>query len=144
MSRQCVQMDVEFNAPVEQVFAVLSDHEALGKVLGADFTRIRDGQEHVNGVGSVRRIGGPPLMSFEETVTAFEPNRLVEYTVSRGSPIKNHLGRMVFSEHAGKTHLHYTIEFEPRLPLPFSGLLIATGLKRMMLRGLRRFARQYN
>ena len=49
MSSQFIQMNVEFNAPVETVFATLSDHEAMGKVLNAKVKRIKDGQDDVNG-----------------------------------------------------------------------------------------------
>ena len=144
MSSQFIQMNVEFNAPVETVFATLSDHEAMGKVLNAKVKRIKDGQDDVNGIGSVRRITPVPLADFEETVTAFEPNKLVEYTITKGSPLKNHLGRMVFSENGGKTHLHYTIQFEPKVPVPFSGLVVKSVLEKVILRGLHKLAKQYH
>lgn len=143
MSSQFIQMNVEFNTPVENVFAVLSDHEAMGKVLGAKVKRVKDGEGNVNGVGSVRRLTPAPFADFEETVTAFEPNRLVEYTITKGSPLKNHLGRMVFSESDGKTHLHYTIQFEPKLPIPLSGLLVKAILEKVILSGLHKLAKQY-
>ena len=144
MSSQFIQMNVEFNAPVETVFATLSDHEAMGKVLNAKVKRIKDGQDDVNGIGSVRRITPVPLADFEETVTAFEPNKLVEYTIPKGSPLKNHLGRMVFSENGGKTHLHYTIQFEPKVPVPLSGLVVKSVLEKVILRGLHKLAKQYH
>ncbi len=143
MSTQFIQMNVEFNAPVEKVFAILSDHEAMGKTLGANIKRVQDGEGNVNGVGSVRKLTLLPFVSFEETVTAFEQNRLVEYTVTKGSPLKNHLGRMVFSETDGKTHLHYTIQFDPKLPIPLSGLLLKTILEKAILTGLHKLAKQY-
>ncbi|AUM15043.1 hypothetical protein Kalk_20055 [Ketobacter alkanivorans] len=136
-------MNVEFNAPVETVFATLSDHEAMGQVLNAKVKRIKDGQGSVNGIGSVRRITPVPMADFEETVTAFEPNKLVEYTITKGSPLKNHLGRMVFSESNGKTQLHYTIQFEPKLPIPLSGLIVKTALEKVILGGLHKLARTY-
>ena len=144
MSSQFIQMNVEFNAPVETVFATLSDHEAMGKVLNAKVKRIKDGQDDVNGIGSVRRITPVPLADFEETVTAFEPNKLVEYTIPKGSPLKNHLGRMVVSENGGKTHLHYTIQFEPKVPVPLSGLVVKSVLEKVILRGLHKLAKQYH
>ncbi|HEX4938913.1 MAG TPA: SRPBCC family protein, partial [Candidatus Kapabacteria bacterium] len=132
-----------FNAPVSEVFAQLSDHEKMGEVLGAKVKRVKDGKGNVNGVGSVRRITPVPLADFEETVTAFEPNKLIEYTVTKGSPIKNHLGRMVFSESNGKTHLHYTIQFDMKLPIPLSGLLMKTILEKLILSGLQKFGKRY-
>lgn len=143
MSSQYLQMNVEFNAPVDTVFGELSDHENMGKVLGAKIKRVKNGDDNINGVGSVRRITPVPLAGFEETVTAFEPNKLIEYTITKGSPLKNHLGRMVFSEHNGKTRLHYTIQFEPRLPVPLAGMIIKTALEKVILSGLHRVAAQY-
>jgi len=143
MASQFIQMNVTFNAPVSEVFAQLSDHEKMGEVLGAKVKRVKDGKGNVNGVGSVRRITPVPLADFEETVTAFEPNKLIEYTVTKGSPIKNHLGRMVFSESNGKTHLHYTIQFDMKLPIPLSGLLMKTILEKLILSGLQKFGKRY-
>jgi len=141
MSQQYIQMNVEFNAPVATMFSILSDHESLGPVLGAKIKRIKNGQGNVNGVGSVRKIMPLPLAGFEETVTRFEPDKLIEYTITKGSPMKNHLGKMVFSEKDGRTYLHYTIQFESKIP--FAGFLIKVGLETTILRGLRKLARRY-
>ena len=143
MASQFIQMNVSFNAPVSEVFAQLSDREKMGAVLGAKVKRVKDGKGNVNGVGSVRRITPLPLADFEETVTAFEPNKLIEYTVTKGSPLKNHLGRMVFSESNGKTQLHYTIQFDMKLPIPLSGLLLKTILEKLILGGLQKFGKRY-
>lgn len=143
MASQYIQMNVSFNAPVETVFNELSDHEKMGKILSAKVKRVKDGQDFVNGLGSVRRITPVPLGDFEETVTAFEPNKLIEYTVTKGSPIKNHLGRMVFSENNGKTQLHYTIQFDMKLGLPFAGLILKTVLEKVILGGLHKLAKSY-
>jgi uncharacterized protein YndB with AHSA1/START domain len=142
MASQFVQMNVTFNAPVSTVFAELSDHEKMGKVLGAKVKRVKDGKGDVNGLGSVRRITPVPLADFEETVTAFEPNKLIEYTVTKGSPIKNHLGRMVFSESGGRTYLHYTIQFDTKLPIPLAGMLLKTTLEKIILSGLHKLSKR--
>ena len=143
MASQYIQMNVSFNAPVETVFNELSDHEKMGKILSAKVKRVKDGKDFVNGLGSVRRITPVPLGGFEETVTTFEPNKLIEYTVTKGSPIKNHLGRMVFSENNGKTQLHYTIQFDMKLGLPFAGLILKTVLEKVILGGLHKLAKSY-
>lgn len=143
MAKNFIQMNETFNAPASTVFAELSDHEKMGKVLGAKVKRIKDGKGHVNGIGSVRRLTPVPLADFEETVTGFEPNKLIEYTVTKGSPIKNHLGRMVFSESNGKTHLHYTIQFDMKLGIPFTGFLLKTVLEKVISSGLHKLAKSY-
>lgn len=143
MAKNFIQMNVTFNAPVETVFAELSDHEKMGKILGAKVKRVKDGKGSVNGIGSVRRITPVPLADFEETVTGFEPNKLVEYTITKGSPLKNHLGRMVFSETNGKTHLHYTIQFDMKLGIPFTGFLLKNALEKIISGGLHKLAKSY-
>ena len=143
MAKNFIQMNETFNAPVSTVFAELSDHEKMGKVLGAKVKRVKDGKGNVNGIGSVRRLTPVPLADFEETVTGFEPNKLIEYTVTKGSPIKNHLGRMVFSESNGKTHLHYTIQFDMKLGIPFTGFLLKTVLEKVISSGLHKLAKSY-
>ena len=143
MAKNYIQMNATFNAPVATVFAELSDHNKMGKILGAKVKRIKDGKGDVNGIGSVRRITPVPLADFEETVTGFEPNKLVEYTVTKGSPIKNHLGRMVFSEDNGKTKLHYTIQFDMKLGIPFTGFILKSVLETVINSGLQKLAKSY-
>lgn len=147
MAKNYIQMNVAFNAPVATVFAELSDHEKMGAVLGANIKRVKDGKDSINGVGSVRRISlAPlplPLTCIEETVTGFEPGKLIEYTVSKGGPLKNHLGRLVFSESNGKTHLHYTIQFDMKVGIPFTGFLLKTVLEKVVSSGLHKLADQY-
>lgn len=127
--------------PVSRVFVELGDHENLGRILGAPMTRVVDGTGAggKNGVGSVRRVG-PPVVGFEETVTACETDALIEYRVSKGGPIKNHLGRMVFSATPNGSHLHYVITFEPKVPGtgPFLKKLLGGAAQA----GLRRYARK--
>ena len=117
MSKHQVKFEQFFAVPREKVFAYFSDHEKFGKVLGIRCRRIRDGADtrDVNGLGSVReiRMAG---MKFEETITKFESPIVIEYQVTRGSPIKNHLGRLVFTDEPGGTHLTYTISFDPKIP----------------------------
>lgn len=120
MSRQHIEIRQSFNASVETIFNILSDHESFGKVMAKKVRRIVDSQEeNKNGVGSVRRVSSFPVPAFEETVITFEPNSLMEYVVSKGSPIKNHKGRMEFSGEGDKTVLCYFIDFEPKRPFMF-------------------------
>lgn len=140
---QEIYIEKTFNAPVAKVFAELSDHEKLSVVLGANIKRIRDGQDgHTNGKGSVREIRLAPGLSFEETVTAFTPEKLVEYVISKGSPLKNHKGTMEFTEANGGTRLRYRIVFESKLPIPFFGDITRVGLKTVINRGLDKFAKK--
>jgi hypothetical protein len=68
----------------------------------------------------------------------------MEYVVSKGSPIKNHKGRMTFSDEQGKTRLNYTIDFEPKLPFLFFGSILNNAIEKPIRDGLKRLAERYD
>jgi hypothetical protein len=139
MAIQTITINQAFDAPVKQVFSTLSDHEKFGKICGIDMERVVDGSTQLNGLGSVREIKIGLLPAFQETITKFIENKSIEYKITKGSPIKNHVGVLVFSETKGKTHLKYTIELESKIPLT-TGLIksvLGFGIKK----GLKRYAR---
>lgn len=123
--------------PVEELFAELADHERLGNVFGVPVRRVRDGEGEPNGVGSVRRMGVGPLR-LEETVTAIEPQRLIEYRITRGAgPVRNHRGRLEFSSVGTGSRVIWTIDYDS---LPIVGTALQTVLARIIKRGLGRLA----
>ncbi|MCG8683743.1 MAG: SRPBCC family protein [Desulfobacterales bacterium] len=143
MRKQHIEIRQSFNAPIETIFNILSDHESFGNVLATKIRRVKDSpDENNNGVGSIRRICSFPLPAFEETVVDFVPNSLVEYVVSKGSPIKNHKGRMEFSQDEEKTNLYYSIEFQPRLPFMFFGSLLKAAIESPIRKSLERLSRE--
>lgn len=134
---QLLDFERDFDLPVAQVFAFFSEHENLEPMFGLKVTRLSDGDDGSrNGVGSCRRLQVGPAPAFEETVTAFETDRLIDYRVTKGSPLKNHLGELRFTEIPGGTHLQWRISFTTTLP----GLdrLLAAVLRRRMSQGLSR------
>lgn len=139
MATQTIQMQQDFNAPVSEVFQVLSDHERFGRIIGVKMKRIKDGEGSANGLGSVRSIHIGPLPSFEETITQYEENTFIEYKITRGSPIKNHVGRLIFEEKDGRTRLNYTIELESKIP--FTTGLIKAALENGIVKGLSNYSR---
>jgi len=121
--------------PVEELFAELADHARLRRVFGVPVWRIRDGDGEPNGVGSVRRMGVGPLR-LEETVTAIEPHRSIEYRITRGGgPVKNHRGRLEFSSEGSGSRVIWTIDYDS---LPIVGSALQTALARIIKRGLRK------
>ncbi|EDY86225.1 conserved hypothetical protein [gamma proteobacterium HTCC5015] len=140
MSLQTIHIQIDFPAPVSTVFATLGDHEKLGPILGAKITRIRDGEDALNGKGSVRRVKPGPLPALEETVTVHKENELIEYKITKGSPLKNHHGIMRFTEQGGHSHLDYKIVFDSDLPgvAPFVRLV----LEKVIRRGLKQFKKK--
>lgn len=137
MPQQTVRFEQFFAAPRERVFAWFADHEKFGRIWPGSTRRVQDSADgaNVNGLGSVREVRSSG-MAFEETITAFDPPERIEYRITKGSPIKNHQGRLNFSEVTGGTKLDYTIEFDPKIPL--TGGLIASVLCASWHRGVQR------
>ncbi len=131
---QRIDIQKSFPFPVSDLFAFFADHENLEKVfVPAKIRRIKDGEGDINGLGSVRRLRILMAPPFEETVTVFVPNERIEYRITRGSPLRNHHGVMRFSDDGqGGSHLHYTIEFEGKLPL------VAAIVRAALDRGIRK------
>ena len=137
MSQQRIEIVKEFPYPVEKLFAFLGEHENLGVIIApAKIKRISDGQGARNGVGSAREMKILVGPSFVETVTAYKENELIEYRITRGSPLKNHHGVMRFYPTTnGGSRLHYTIVFEGKVPL--LGPVVKAGLDMGIRRGLK-------
>jgi hypothetical protein len=136
MGQQRIEIQQDFDIPVARLFAHLSEHENLAAIFKpARIKRLSNGQGARNGVGSSRELRiliGPP---FVETVTAYRENELIEYRVTQGSPLKNHLGSMRFAPRGQGSRLHYTIDFEGRYPLVAE--VIKPGLELAIRRGLK-------
>ena len=125
---QRIEITQDFALPVERVYSYLAEHENLGPLLGAKITRVRDGHDSRNGVGSVRSLKLGPLPAFEETVTQAVPNELIEYRITKGSPLRRHRGEMRFAPAGSGSRLTYVIEFGAVVP----------GLDRVIAKGLER------
>jgi hypothetical protein len=114
---QRVHVTHTFTSDPATVFEKLSEHENLGPVLGAKITRVKDGDTSRNGVGSTRSLKIGPLPAFHETTTVSEPHALIEYKISKGSPLKGHWGRQILTPTSdGGTQLDYTIGFDMAVP----------------------------
>ena len=130
-----IHFHTESSAPVERLFDHLSEHENLAPLLGARIERMRNGDSERNGVGSVRRLSFCGLLPFEETVTVFVPSERIEYTITKGTPMRDHLGVMEFaSTPSGGSAVDYTIRFDSAIP----GLaaVVAAGMNKSVPRGL--------
>lgn len=136
-TEQAVRFEQFFAAPRERVFAWFSQHENLGQLFPGRTRRIREGRDPAqpNGLDSVREVRVGPVR-LEETITRYDPPSFIEYRVTRGWPLRNHLGRLRFDEVSGGTRLEYTIEFDSRLP--FTGSVVAGSLCRSWRRGVQR------
>ncbi len=130
-----MHVERDLSAPVERVFSYLAEHENLGDLFGAKVRRLNDGETERNGVGSRRELKVGPLPAFEETVTEVVANELIEYKITKGSPLRDHVGVMRFSPTAaGGTHLDYRIRVA--MGVPGAAALVKAILTRNIERGL--------
>ena len=102
-------------APRERVFAVFANHARFATLFGAVSNCIEEGTGEAHGFGSVRRIGNG-LTSFDETIVAFDKPQRLEYRITRGSPLKNHLGTITFHADGDLTVVDYVISFDSKIP----------------------------
>jgi hypothetical protein len=138
-----IQLQQEFNAPIEKVWEDFSSHESFGNIMGQTIVRIVDSAdiENINGVGSVREIR-LPLFPFEETIIKSEKYNCIEYKISKGTPLSYHNGSMVFkSLPNGKTALDYTIQLGSNISL-IAGI-ISSILKKAIGSSVKKYARRF-
>lgn len=81
----------------------------------------------------MRRMG-LGLLRLEETVTAIEPSRSIEYRITRGAgPVRNHRGRLEFASVGSGSRVTWTIDYDS---LPIVGGALKRLLSRALERGL--------
>jgi uncharacterized protein YndB with AHSA1/START domain len=130
-----VHVEHVFAKPPERIFAHLAEHENLAEVFAAQVTRVRDGERERNGVGSVRRLKVGPAPPFEETVEEFVPARRIVYRITKGSPLRGHVGVMEFEPtSSGGTRLVYDIRIAS--PIPGLAPLVTASLTRSISKSL--------
>ena len=138
-----IQVKKEFNAPVEQVFDLLSKHSTYNVAFAPiQVVRVKDSvdPERPDGVGSVRRMGFGPVKPLQEQITLLEPNQRIEYKIIKNPLVKHHLGVIQFQRVDGeKTLVTYTIELQARAP--FVSKLILAQLKSAIKLGFSKLAK---
>lgn len=137
MRAKWVHVQRDLDAPPEEVFDHLAEHENLAALFGTKVKRLADGDDGSrNGVGSRRELKIGPLPSFDETTTRHERPELIEYRITRGGVLKDHVGIMKFSPTpTGGTHFDYRIRINAKIP-GMSPVIVA-GLTRSIEKGLR-------
>ncbi|OTG71300.1 MxaD family protein [Acinetobacter sp. ANC 4169] len=138
-----IQVKKEFNAPIDQVFDLLSKHATYNVAFAPiQVERIKDSSdpERPDGVGSVRRMGFGPIKPLQEQITLLEQNQRIEYQIVKNPLVKHHLGIIEFEAKAeDKTLVTYTIELQARAP--FISKLILAQLKSAIKLGFSKLAK---
>ena len=112
-----------FELPLREVFEALSLHETYNLVLWPlRSERIVDSEDPArpDSIGSIRKMGIPPIMPIREEILRVVDGELIEYAMHPNALFPYHLGRLVFSDlkdEGGGCELVYTISLESRLPL---------------------------
>jgi len=138
-----ITIEKEFNAPVEQVFELLSKHSTYNVAFApVQVVRIKDSAdpERPDGVGSIRRMGFGPVKPLQEQITLLEANKRIEYKIIKNPLVKHHLGVIQFQSLGdAKTLVTYTIELQARAP--FVSKLILAQLKAAIKMGFSKLAK---
>lgn len=114
-----INVERSINKPIEQVFALISDHANYSQFKGVDKSALlTEGKDDKNGLGAVREIvaaGG----TLHEEVVRFEPPSLDEKTnhktavlgykivFSKPLPYSHQLGEVHLTEIDGVTHANW-------------------------------------
>ena len=134
MAQQRVRLEQFFSAPQDAVFAWFARHENLAKMFRGEMNRIEPSPDAStpDGVGArfeFRLFG----MRHEETITAFDPPERIEYRVTKGWPMKNHVSCLSFETVDSGTQVRWSIDFESTMP--FAGHVLAAALCKHWHRG---------
>lgn len=133
----------DYAVPAYNVFSFFSDHNRLSEIYPAIMRRITDSNDprNANGLGSSRIVIAFPTV-FQETISKYVESSLIEYKITFGSPLKNHVGTMQFIDlENGKSRLDYTIEFEPLIPK--TGFLLKNLLEKQVGEAIRELAHRF-
>ena len=125
-----VRVAQHFRAPRQVVWDMLTDHQRLPEWTPLKrVTLDKEGTDHRDGVGAVRRMSGAGPTILEE-VLAFDPPSSYEYTLRAGAPIRDHRGTVTFSDAGGGTDVTWTVRFRP--VVPGIGWLVELALKQAL------------
>ena len=80
--RNAITIQKEFNAPISEVFELLSKHATYSKAFAPlQVVRVKDSADpqRPDGIGSIRRMGFGPIKPLQEEITLLEENKRIEY-----------------------------------------------------------------
>lgn len=111
-----IRAQVRIAATPEEVWPRITDHEGMPSWMPLrSVTLEREGAPDRDGIGArrVMRAAGPPIV---EEVVAWDPPQSYEYTLVRGAPIRDHLGRVELVSRGDDTEVTWSVRFQPRIP----------------------------
>jgi uncharacterized protein YndB with AHSA1/START domain len=131
-----INVHFNFNVSVEKLFTYLKNHDNFNAIFApAKVQTLYKGKDNDFGLGSKRKISVFTFISFEETIVEFEENRRIAYRITKGSPLKNHYGELLFKPTDSGSTLHYTIQFDSNIP--FIAKIIKRDLEKSIAKGFK-------
>ncbi|ENU82588.1 hypothetical protein F974_02385 [Acinetobacter sp. CIP 102159] len=141
--RNAITIQKEFNAPISDVFDLLSKHATYNKAFAPlQVVRVKDSADpqRPDGIGSVRCMGFGPIKPLQEEITLLEENKRIEYKIINNPLVKHHLGQIDFKEITPYiTLVTYKIEFTAKAP--FVSKLVLAQLKAAITLGFSKLAK---
>ena len=126
-----VRVVVHIDAPVEPVFAAVSDHVAFLTNDDTTATILRPGDIDRNGLGCVREVRVGRRARYIEEITAWEPPTFFEYTIRETSlPLRHRGSRIELKAWGGGTDVTWTAQFE--ITVPIVGGLLGSRISRRL------------
>jgi hypothetical protein len=121
IGRQRFKVSRIADAPLETVWDLVADGAGWKNWAGIFASALeREGTPPPNGVGSIRKLGAPPLASREEVVV-WDPPFHLGYVVLSGMPVRNYRADIWLddrSEVGGvpRTLIEWSASFDPLVP----------------------------
>jgi len=108
-----VRIEKTIEAPIDQVFGVLTAHADYKKFRGVrDSSLVREGTPQANGAGALRRVVIGPL-TFEEEITRFESAVGMDYVIRKiNAPLEHQGGSIDLRAFDQGTRVVWTSTFE--------------------------------
>lgn len=136
MSQRTLSFLARYDVPPEILWGVVTDHEGMGRWMGARTHVIASPPD--GGQGTVRRMKAGPF-TIDEEVILYDPPRRMAYRMVRGLPLRYHRGEVRIAPWGdGGSELSWEITVSSAIP-GFTQA-IATALAPRINRGLRTLA----
>lgn len=132
---QRIRVRRRFRAPIEDVFAVITDHEGYADLPGVVGARlVRAGSPDRNGEGAVREIELPGGIRIAEAITAYHPPHTLEYRIVEAPIPLDHKGARVSLTAVGdRTDVVWTSRLS--CPVPLAGGALAWAVRAQLTVG---------
>jgi hypothetical protein len=118
MGKHSYDVGADSAAPPEVVFDVVADG-ARWRDWAGGFIRhsslVKEGNPPPNGVGSIKKLGSPPVFSREETLE-YDPPRRFGYRILGGPLVNNYKAQIELTPKGNGTSIRWSANWDPKLP----------------------------